>query len=45
MRGIGDKGATELLLKYKNLENIYEHLGEIGGAMHKNWKRGAIPHL
>ena len=31
MRGIGDKGATELLLKYKNLENIYEHLGEIGG--------------
>lgn len=40
VRGIGDKGATELLLKYKSLENIYEHLGEIGGAMHKKLEEG-----
>lgn len=40
VKGIGDKGATELLLKYKNLENIYEHLDEIGGAVHKKLEVG-----
>lgn len=27
--GIGDKGATDLIKKYKTLENIYEHIAEI----------------
>jgi DNA polymerase-1 len=32
--GIGEKGATELLQKYKTLDGIYEHLDEIKGALH-----------
>lgn len=34
VKGIGDKGATNLLQKYTTLENIYEHLDEITGAIH-----------
>lgn len=40
VHGIGDKGATELLLKYKNLENIYKHLDEIKGALHQKLAAG-----
>lgn len=35
VRGIGDKGATQLLQKYKNLENIYKHLPELSESMRK----------
>jgi len=31
--GIGDKGATELLLKYGTLDGIYAHLSEIKDAL------------
>lgn len=40
VNGIGDKGATELLLKYKNLENIYKHLDEIKGALRQKLEAG-----
>ncbi|MFC1600399.1 5'-3' exonuclease H3TH domain-containing protein [Patescibacteria group bacterium] len=33
--GIGEKGATNLLQKYKTLDGIYENLDEITGATHK----------
>jgi len=33
--GIGEKGATNLLQKYKTLDGIYDHLDEITGATHK----------
>jgi DNA polymerase-1 len=33
--GIGEKGAANLLQKYKTLDGIYEHLDEITGAIHK----------
>jgi DNA polymerase-1 len=33
--GIGEKGATNLLQKYKTLDGIYENLDEITGAIHK----------
>ena len=29
VRGVGEKGATDLLLTYSSLENIYDHLDEI----------------
>jgi DNA polymerase I len=32
--GIGDKGATTLLQKYKTLDTIYENLDEITGSIH-----------
>lgn len=32
--GIGDKGATNLLQKYKTLDGVYGHLDEIKGAIH-----------
>lgn len=32
--GIGEKGATNLLQKYKTLDGIYENLDEITGAIH-----------
>ncbi len=30
VKGVGEKGATKLLQEYGTLENIYEHLDEIG---------------
>ncbi len=33
--GIGEKMAMKLLADYDNLENIYAHLDEISGSMHK----------
>lgn len=33
--GVGDKGAQTLLNKYETLDEIYEHLDEITGALHK----------
>ncbi len=32
VRGIGEKTALELVKKYKNLDNLYEHIDEIKGA-------------
>jgi len=32
--GIGDKGATTLLQKYKTLDAVYENLDEITGSIH-----------
>lgn len=40
VHGIGDKGATDLLQKYSTLENIYEHLPEITGALKKKLEEG-----
>ncbi|MBI2638503.1 hypothetical protein HYW83_02840 [Candidatus Peregrinibacteria bacterium] len=40
VHGIGDKGATDLLKKYSTLENIYEHLPEITGALKKKLEDG-----
>ncbi|MBQ8685148.1 MAG: DNA polymerase I [Clostridia bacterium] len=33
--GVGEKSATLLIHEYGNLESIYEHIDEIGGALHK----------
>ncbi|MBR7100441.1 MAG: DNA polymerase I [Clostridia bacterium] len=33
--GVGEKMAMKLLLEYGNLENIYENLDNISGALHK----------
>lgn len=38
--GIGDKGATELVEKYKTLDNMYEHLHEIKPALAKKLEAG-----
>lgn len=38
--GIGEKGAVKLLQKYVNIEEIYEHLDEIVGAMQKKLLAG-----
>lgn len=40
VHGIGDKGATSLLQQYGTLENIYAHLDEIGGSLHKKLDAG-----
>jgi DNA polymerase I len=32
--GIGEKGAQNLLAKYKTLDGVYEHLDEITGSVH-----------
>lgn len=40
VRGIGEKGAKHLLDRYNTLENIYEHLDEITGAMKKKLEEG-----
>lgn len=40
VKGIGPKGATLLLQKYKNLENLYEHLNEINGSMKEKLEKG-----
>ena len=29
VKGIGEKGATDLIIKYQSLDNIYEHIDEI----------------
>ena len=33
--GVGEKMAMKLLVQYDNLRNVYGHLDEIGGAVHK----------
>ena len=38
--GIGDKGATELVEKYKTLDNMYKHLDEIKPALAKKLETG-----
>lgn len=38
--GIGDKGATELVEKYKTLDNMYNHLDEIKPALAKKLEAG-----
>lgn len=35
VRGIGEKGAIDLLNKYKNLDNIYKNIDNIKGAAHE----------
>ncbi len=38
--GVGEKSALTLLQKYHNLDGIYAHLDEIGGALHKKLSEG-----
>jgi DNA polymerase-1 len=38
--GIGEKGAVELLKKYGTLDNIYENLWEVSGALAKKLEAG-----
>ncbi|MBQ8229518.1 MAG: DNA polymerase I [Clostridia bacterium] len=38
--GIGEKSAMSLLEKYGNVDGIYAHLNEIGGALHKKLEDG-----
>lgn len=40
VKGVGEKGAAELLGKYGSLEGVYEHLGEISGKYAKALKEG-----
>ncbi|MEM9951068.1 MAG: DNA polymerase I [Chloroflexota bacterium] len=35
IKGIGEKTGTKLLKQYETLDNIYEHVDEIKGAVHK----------
>ena len=35
VKGIGDKGAISLLSKYDTIEDIYDHIDEIKGAIHE----------
>ncbi len=35
VRGIGEKGAVDLLQKYSTLENIYQHLSELSDSLRK----------
>lgn len=35
VRGIGEKGAKDLLQKYKTLDNIYKHLDELSPVLRK----------
>ena len=39
VKGIGEKTAAELLLKYQTIENLYKHLGEIKGAVKEKLER------
>ncbi len=32
--GVGEKSAVALLTQYRSVEGVYEHLDEIGGALH-----------
>lgn len=38
--GIGEKTAYSLLEKYGDLDEIYEHIDEIGGALHRKLTEG-----
>jgi DNA polymerase-1 len=40
VRGVGEKTATRLLQQYGSLENIYENIDEIKGAMQRNLLEG-----
>lgn len=40
VKGIGEKGAINLLLEYKTVETIFEHIDEITGATHKKLLAG-----
>ena len=40
VRGVGDKTATRLLQQYGSLENIYENIDEIKGALQKRLLEG-----
>ncbi|MFH1012524.1 MAG: 5'-3' exonuclease H3TH domain-containing protein [Candidatus Peregrinibacteria bacterium] len=40
VHGIGPKGASSLLAKYKTLDGIYEHLDEIKGGIHDKLESG-----
>ena len=40
VRGVGDKTATRLLQQYGSLENIYENIDEIKGALQKKLLEG-----
>ena len=40
VKGIGEKTAIKLLAEYGTLANIYEHLDEIKGALHKKLADG-----
>jgi len=39
VKGVGEKTAIELVKKYKSIEGIYEHLGEIKGALKDKLER------
>ncbi|MFA6383386.1 MAG: DNA polymerase I [Parcubacteria group bacterium] len=39
VKGIGEKTAIELLQKYGSIENIYQNLSEIKGALHDKLER------
>ena len=38
--GVGEKSALNLITQYGNVDNIYAHLDEIGGALHKKLEEG-----
>ncbi len=40
VKGIGDKGARQLIVTYGTLENLYEHLDEIKGAQRDKLEAG-----
>jgi DNA polymerase-1 len=40
VKGVGEKGATQMLNKYGSLDNIYEHLDELSTRYHNALKAG-----
>lgn len=42
VKGVGEKTATELLKKYKTLENIYKHLSEIKEGVRKKLEHDKV---
>ena len=40
VKGIGEKTAINLLTKYQSLDNVYEHLNEIGGKTKEKLEQG-----
>lgn len=40
VRGIGEKGALELLGRYQTLDNLYAHIDEIGGKLREKLEQG-----
>ena len=40
VKGIGEKGARQLIATYGTLENLYDHLGEIKGALRDKLEAG-----